>query len=452
MARIDSSSPVTRQQTSAAEPTERTTASAGESYQVVSGDTLSKLAKEAYGDASKWTLIRDANAGKVKMRGDIPIIQIGAELKIPPAPEGWGARGAAPQRRAPAAQPEAAAETAQTQKTEGPPNPAHVYANAKKSLDSLEFQLKGVSAPLREQLFESLAEGEPPSSPQLKGVAEHAVKTMTDLREQMAQLPADQRANVEKLLDQDQAQWPLSGRAIEALSGAVQSEATREAAAPKTSDAVEKAARDGMLEVRELGTVVRSMAEDMQAGKTEQQVNATGEAAMQQLQKLMASTAIPPEQAPAFAQAMGALQELAARGGTPEQVAALGRQLEQLPPMRGTGLQGVPQTQLTPSLQRAVTSTIQDGTMNMREFAGVLRALSSDVQRSTRDEASAQQVYQEASALMMHLTQNAKIQPGQEQAFVAAANEFGRLTQSGQAQPKDLERLALAIEQGRFGQ
>src|SRR5258706_5633823 len=96
MARIDSAPPGgVRQQPSASEAeTERTRASAGEPYQVVEGDTLSRLAREAYGDAAKWPLIRDANPGQVKMRGEVPLIQIGAELEIPEAPPGWGAKSA----------------------------------------------------------------------------------------------------------------------------------------------------------------------------------------------------------------------------------------------------------------------------------------------------------------------------------------------------------------------
>src|SRR6185436_6187622 len=110
-------------------------------------------------------------------------------------------------------------------------------------------------------------------------------------------------------------------------------------------------------------------------------------------------------------QALGGLQQLAAQKAGPDVVEQFGRQLEGLPPMRGGGAAGVPQTQLTPTLQQAVRSTVQDGQMDMREFAGVIRALSRDTASNTRDDASAQQVFQEANALMMYLTQNAKVQP-----------------------------------------
>ena len=52
---------------------------------------------------------------------------------------------------------------------------------------------------------------------------------------------------------------------------------------------------------------------------------------------------------------------------------------------------------------------------------------------------------QQGSALMMYLTQNAKIPQGQELAFIEAAQEFGRLAGAG-ASPRDIERLALRIE------
>lgn len=53
---------------------------AGRTYTVKSGDSLSKIAKEVYGDASEWKKIHEAN------RAAIPNpdrIQPGQELKIP---------------------------------------------------------------------------------------------------------------------------------------------------------------------------------------------------------------------------------------------------------------------------------------------------------------------------------------------------------------------------------
>jgi len=49
-------------------------------YEVVAGDTLSKIAKQFYGDASKYMKIFDANKDQLK---DPDKIQIGQKLKIP---------------------------------------------------------------------------------------------------------------------------------------------------------------------------------------------------------------------------------------------------------------------------------------------------------------------------------------------------------------------------------
>jgi nucleoid-associated protein YgaU len=56
-----------------AEPTEQT-------YTVVSGDSLSKIAKHHYGDASKWRRIFEANRDLIK---DPDEIYPGQTLKIP---------------------------------------------------------------------------------------------------------------------------------------------------------------------------------------------------------------------------------------------------------------------------------------------------------------------------------------------------------------------------------
>jgi len=47
---------------------------------VVSGDSLSKIAKREYGDANKWPRIYEANRDKIK---DPNLIHPGQELKIP---------------------------------------------------------------------------------------------------------------------------------------------------------------------------------------------------------------------------------------------------------------------------------------------------------------------------------------------------------------------------------
>ena len=51
-------------------------------YTVKSGDSLSKIAKHLYGDASKWHKIYEANRDKIK---NPDLIHPGQELTIPPA-------------------------------------------------------------------------------------------------------------------------------------------------------------------------------------------------------------------------------------------------------------------------------------------------------------------------------------------------------------------------------
>ena len=58
-------------------------ASAGlRTYTVVSGDSLSKIAKREYGDANKWHAIFEANRDKIK---DPDLIHPGQVLTIPSA-------------------------------------------------------------------------------------------------------------------------------------------------------------------------------------------------------------------------------------------------------------------------------------------------------------------------------------------------------------------------------
>jgi nucleoid-associated protein YgaU len=55
-------------------------ASAGRTYTVVSGDSLSKIAKHQYGDANKWHAIYEANRDKIK---NPDLIHPGQVLTIP---------------------------------------------------------------------------------------------------------------------------------------------------------------------------------------------------------------------------------------------------------------------------------------------------------------------------------------------------------------------------------
>lgn len=51
-----------------------------ETYTVVSGDSLSKISKHFYGDASKWKTIWEANKSQIK---NPDLIQVGQVLTIP---------------------------------------------------------------------------------------------------------------------------------------------------------------------------------------------------------------------------------------------------------------------------------------------------------------------------------------------------------------------------------
>jgi nucleoid-associated protein YgaU len=50
-------------------------------YEVVAGDSLSKISKKVYGDANQWRRIFDANRDQIK---NPDLIQPGWKLKIPP--------------------------------------------------------------------------------------------------------------------------------------------------------------------------------------------------------------------------------------------------------------------------------------------------------------------------------------------------------------------------------
>jgi nucleoid-associated protein YgaU len=66
----------------APEPTGTAGSVAGKTYVVVNGDSLSKIAKREYGDASKWHRIYEANRDIIK---DPDLIYPGQELKVPSA-------------------------------------------------------------------------------------------------------------------------------------------------------------------------------------------------------------------------------------------------------------------------------------------------------------------------------------------------------------------------------
>ena len=63
-------------------PSPTPTKSAPRTYTVVSGDSLSKIAKSMYGDANKWRKIYEANTDVLK---NPDMIHPGQVLKIPEA-------------------------------------------------------------------------------------------------------------------------------------------------------------------------------------------------------------------------------------------------------------------------------------------------------------------------------------------------------------------------------
>ena len=66
--------------TAPAVPEPVATNGSGKTYVVVNGDSLSKIAKREYGDASKWRRIYEANKDLIK---DPDLIYPGQELKVP---------------------------------------------------------------------------------------------------------------------------------------------------------------------------------------------------------------------------------------------------------------------------------------------------------------------------------------------------------------------------------
>ena len=62
------------------EAEERVAKAKPRSYVVKAGDSLSKIAKEVLGDASRWTEIFEANKDKIK---DPNVISPGQELRLP---------------------------------------------------------------------------------------------------------------------------------------------------------------------------------------------------------------------------------------------------------------------------------------------------------------------------------------------------------------------------------
>lgn len=68
--------------TAPAVPQPTRTNGSGETYVVVNGDSLSKIAEREYGDANRWRTIYEANKDVIN---DPDLIYPGQELKIPGA-------------------------------------------------------------------------------------------------------------------------------------------------------------------------------------------------------------------------------------------------------------------------------------------------------------------------------------------------------------------------------
>ncbi|RZK16111.1 MAG: LysM peptidoglycan-binding domain-containing protein [Hymenobacter sp.] len=62
-------------------PADAASTTAGDSYTIVSGDSLSKIAKNHYGDAAKWHQIYEANKATIGTNPDH--IEVGQVLTLP---------------------------------------------------------------------------------------------------------------------------------------------------------------------------------------------------------------------------------------------------------------------------------------------------------------------------------------------------------------------------------
>jgi nucleoid-associated protein YgaU len=62
------------------QPADTAAAASGRTYTVQAGDSLSKIAKREYGDASQWKKIHEANRDLIK---DPDLIHPGQTLKLP---------------------------------------------------------------------------------------------------------------------------------------------------------------------------------------------------------------------------------------------------------------------------------------------------------------------------------------------------------------------------------
>ena len=81
---VQSGSSTTAAEPAAPAPSPSSTGTSGtdQTYTVVSGDSLSKIAKHYYGDASKWHRIHEANREQIK---NPDLIYPGQKLRIPGA-------------------------------------------------------------------------------------------------------------------------------------------------------------------------------------------------------------------------------------------------------------------------------------------------------------------------------------------------------------------------------
>lgn len=62
-------------------PADGSAPAAGDTYTVVSGDTLSKIARNHYGDGAKWHQIYEANKALIGSNPDL--IEVGQVLTLP---------------------------------------------------------------------------------------------------------------------------------------------------------------------------------------------------------------------------------------------------------------------------------------------------------------------------------------------------------------------------------
>lgn len=415
-------------------PAARTPAKQGESHTVVPGDTLWKLAQEAYGDPTKWPLIRDANTGKVKMDGDKAIIQPGAQLKIPELPKppeaavpnSWSGNGL----RVPTGPSEGLRIPPEGGSGEGlklpdgwriggkptapsdplqlpgggriggkptlPDDPLQLpgggriggkpvieapdfapakdalgaYLKIKPGIEKVQSWLEGVPSGIRERVLNGEKLGAPYSD-----IGSVIRDTKAAMKAQLDALPADQRENFGKLLENEFSNRPFAKRALletptVAPAAPVQANGVN-GVGPNLAAEISRAGADNVVQFTDFGRLVKAMGKDLAAAKTKEEAKAILERSGEALSQLYDRTLTLPTDAENLQAAMAAVPQAFAKGGAAELI-AFGERLEALK---------TPALELTPSTYVAMARAVSNKSVSPNEFGPVLRAMVSDLEK-----------------------------------------------------------------------